>query len=132
MKTLRKLINNITNKFNTFISKRLRRGITSFAAYNIKGSHRKKNHILINEHTALVDLAPGEEGVVKALFVNDNIKSRLNDIGLVEGTIIRCLGDSPLGDPKSFLIRGAVIALRCDDCKNILITQARASSDCYR
>jgi ferrous iron transport protein A len=49
------------------------------------------------------------------------MRRRLLDIGLIENTDVECLGRSPGGDPTAFLIRGAVIAIRSEDCKNILI-----------
>ena len=50
-----------------------------------------------------------------------SIRRRLLDIGLVEDTEVECLGQSPLGDPCAYLIRGAVIAIRSEDCRGILI-----------
>ena len=55
------------------------------------------------------------------LTANGSIRRRLLDIGLVEDTEVECLGKSPLGDPCAYLIRGAVIAIRSEDCRNILI-----------
>jgi ferrous iron transport protein A len=49
------------------------------------------------------------------------MRRRLLDIGLIEDTDVECVGRSPSGDPTAFLIRGAVIAIRSEDCKNILI-----------
>ena len=49
------------------------------------------------------------------------MRRRLLDIGLIGETDIECIGKSPSGDPKAFLIRGAVIAIRSEDCKDILI-----------
>ena len=43
---------------------------------------------------------------------------RLLDIGLVEGTLVECLGESPPGDPRAYLIRGAI---RSRDCRDILV-----------
>jgi ferrous iron transport protein A len=43
------------------------------------------------------------------------------DIGLVENTPVECLGRSPGGDPSAYLIRGAVIAIRADDCRGITV-----------
>ena len=45
---------------------------------------------------------------------------RLKDIGVVENTVITCLMSSPLGDPRAYGIRGAVIALRREDARQIL------------
>jgi len=49
------------------------------------------------------------------------MRRRLLDIGLIENTDVECLGRSPGGDPTAFLIRGAVIAIRSEDCRDILI-----------
>lgn len=37
---------------------------------------------------------------------------RLKDLGLVEGTKVKCVLRSPLGDPYAYKIRGAVVAIR--------------------
>ncbi|HKM34544.1 MAG TPA: FeoA family protein [Lachnospiraceae bacterium] len=75
----------------------------------------------MNQHFSLNDIVPGERAVVSALKCTGNIRRRLLDIGLIENTEVECLGRSPGGDPSAFLIRGAVIAIRSEDCKNILI-----------
>lgn len=69
----------------------------------------------------LFDLKKGEKCVIYKILPNTNIHRRLLDIGLIENTVVQCVEISPLGDPKAFLIRGAVIALRSEDCRNILI-----------
>lgn len=61
----------------------------------------------------------GDKAIVKKVQTNDSIKRRLLDIGLIEGTKIECLLKSPLNDPTAYLIRGAIIAIRKDDCKDI-------------
>lgn len=43
------------------------------------------------------------------------------DLGLTVNTPVECLGVSPLGDPVSYRIRGAVIAIRREDSRQILI-----------
>ena len=71
--------------------------------------------------TTLVSLAPGEKATVVSLESTGSIRRRLLDIGLIKGTNIECIGKSPAGDPRAYLIRGAVIALRNNDCENILV-----------
>lgn len=66
-------------------------------------------------------LCPGEIAFVKGLNSNGALRRRLLDMGLVEGTRVECLGMSPGGDPKAFLVRGAVLALRAGDCRDIII-----------
>lgn len=67
----------------------------------------------------LCDMKLGNKGIVKKVKANDNIIKRLLDIGLIEGTLVECVLKSPFNDPKAYLIRGATIAIRDDDCKEI-------------
>ena len=66
-------------------------------------------------------LCPGEIAVVKSLNSSGALRRRLLDMGIVEGTRVECLGMSPGGDPKAFLARGAVLAIRGQDCRDIMI-----------
>ncbi|MGN0618000.1 MAG: ferrous iron transport protein A [Ruminiclostridium sp.] len=75
----------------------------------------------MNDINSLDEMQPGEQAGITAVAGKPAIRRRLIDIGLVEGTKIECVGKSPFGDPKAFLVRGAVIAIRSEDCKNILI-----------
>lgn len=67
------------------------------------------------------DLLPGECAVVTELSAPDAFRRRLQDLGLIRGTRIRCLMKSPMGDPHAYLIRGAVIALRQRDCETVTV-----------
>lgn len=69
----------------------------------------------------LYDLLPQESAFIKKLSCTGSIRRRLLDIGLTEQTKIICIGESPAKDPKAYLIRGAVIAIRREDGQNILI-----------
>lgn len=72
-------------------------------------------------YASLNDIKPGQRAVVKELCSTGSMRRRLLDIGLIENTTVECVGRSPLGDPCAFLIRGAVIAIRSEDCRDILI-----------
>ncbi len=72
----------------------------------------------------LAMLEEGECAVVSALHMNGAIRRRLQDIGLIAGTMVHCLQKSPSGNPAAYRIRGAVIALRKDDAKGIEITRS--------
>ena len=69
----------------------------------------------------LCDIAPGQGACVCGLATQGTMRRRLLELGLVDGTIVECLGRSPWADPSAFLIRGAVIALRKADCAGILV-----------
>lgn len=75
----------------------------------------------MNQQICLNDIKPGQHATVRALRSTGSMRRRLLDIGLVENTDVECIGKSPCGDPLAFLIRGAVIAIRTNDCKDILI-----------
>jgi DtxR family transcriptional regulator, Mn-dependent transcriptional regulator len=71
----------------------------------------------------LSDLAIGGEAVVHALAPSCTgpERRRLLDLGVVPGTRIRCEFASPFGTPRSYDIRGALIALRDHQADRILI-----------
>lgn len=69
----------------------------------------------------LSELKPGQKATVKKLVAGETIQRRLLDIGLIEETEVECLGRSPGGDPSAYMIRGAVIAIRAQDCCGIQI-----------
>ena len=61
--------------------------------------------------TSLSQLTVGQSGQVTELHLGGEMRRRLQDLGVIEGTHIRCLQRSIFGDPCAYLIRGAVIAL---------------------
>ena len=63
----------------------------------------------------LNELKLWDTAVVKEIFADGQLKRRFFDIGIVNGTKIKCVAISPQGDPKAFFVRGAVIALRNAD-----------------
>lgn len=69
----------------------------------------------------LFDLKKGEKCLIDKILIKTDMRRRLLDIGLIKNTLVECVEVSPAGDPKAFLIRDAVIALRQEDCKHILI-----------
>ena len=77
----------------------------------------------MNQKQTLDSIRPGERAVIQQLNVSGQMRRRFLDIGLIENTTVECLGRSPGGDPSAYLIRGAVIAIRAQDCRGILIRQ---------
>lgn len=69
--------------------------------------------------TLLSSLAVGKKGIVKKIPCECRLFERFMDIGLIENTVVECVGESPLKNPRAYLIRGAVIALRNEDCNKI-------------
>ncbi len=75
----------------------------------------------MRQELCLSDLQPGQHAAVRALRATGAMRRRLLDIGLIEDTAVECLGRSPGGDPSAFLIRGAVIAIRSEDGRDVLL-----------
>lgn len=69
----------------------------------------------------LSNLKPDECGIVAAVGGEYSMKRRLYDLGIVPGTKIACIYKAPLGDPKAYFVRSAIIALRTDDSSNIIL-----------
>lgn len=69
----------------------------------------------------LSSLNADETGIVIDLENKGVTRRRLQDIGVISGTKIKCVGKSPFGDPKAYIIRGAKIALRNSDAGKIKI-----------
>lgn len=74
-----------------------------------------------SKEITLDKLCLGEKGIVKFLTSNGVIRRRMLDLGLVDGTIVEALQQSPSGDPVAYSIRGAVIALRSEDAVKVII-----------
>lgn len=71
------------------------------------------------EALTLCELQVGEALTVEAVGGDAAMKRRLEDLGVVPETQILCWLESPLGDPRAYRIRGAVIALRKADAMHI-------------
>ena len=69
----------------------------------------------------LNQLPLNKSGKIKSIACNEGIKRRLLDMGLVNGTNIEPILVSPSGDPRAFLVRGTIIAIRKEDAKDIKI-----------
>jgi ferrous iron transport protein A len=74
----------------------------------------------------LCELKIGETGVIVNIETDKALKKRLQDIGLIRGSKIKPLHSSPCGNPRAYLIKGCVIALRNCDAEKILVSRGGA------
>ncbi len=74
----------------------------------------------------LNELKAGESAEVIQINLNGNIRRRLQELGLINGTLVKCVLIAKHGDPIAYRIRGALIALRNRDTKNIIIEPKEA------
>ena len=73
----------------------------------------------MDEIRSLCDIEIGETAVVERLNIHGTMRRRLLDVGLCAGTPVICVGRSPMGGIRAYLIRGAVIAIRDCDGKRV-------------
>lgn len=73
----------------------------------------------------LLSIKKGEKATIKKLENEEEMKNRLMDLGFTPSGKAVFLFEAPSGDPKAFLIRGAVVALRNSDCAKIKIEETK-------
>jgi len=73
------------------------------------------------ENETLLVLDEGRCARIAALDAADAPRRRLLDLGFTPGAQVRCLFSAPSGNPRAYLIRGAVIALRASDAESVRI-----------
>lgn len=66
-------------------------------------------------------IRPGVPVVVKEVRGGETLQSRLQDFGMVPGTLVCCRYRSPGGFVTAVECRGTVVALRTRDLQNIRV-----------
>ena len=72
----------------------------------------------MKEKCSLDKLPLGATGIVYRVNCNENIKNRIFDFGIMENSPVIPLFTSPF----AYLVKNAVVALRNNDCKDIIVT----------
>ncbi len=75
----------------------------------------------------LNDLKPGESGRIKNVYAN-NLRKRIIDMGLTNGTTIKVKKLAPLGDPIEIVVRGYFLTLRKSEARTIEIEKLEVAS----
>ena len=70
---------------------------------------------------SLDNLKNGSTATVQSINTGSNLKQRLMDLGFVKGATIKAIHQSPSKNPKAYLIKGVVIALRNCDASEIIV-----------
>ena len=74
---------------------------------------------------ALNSLKENEVGIVIKNNIKTKNKQNIENLGVTKGTKIKCLYQSPLNDPKAYLVKNIILAIREEDSKNILISKEK-------
>ena len=75
----------------------------------------------MKKNTTLNEVKLNEEVKIKKIDCTGNVKRRILDLGMIEGTKIKPVLKSPLGDPIAYEVRGSLISLREEESRNIEI-----------
>lgn len=75
----------------------------------------------MKEYNTLNEARLNEEVIINKINCRENIKRRILDLGMIEGTKIKPVFRSPLGDPTAYEVRGSLISLREEESSNIEI-----------
>jgi Fe2+ transport system protein FeoA len=73
---------------------------------------------------SLAAMRPGEGGIVVSLDGDVDLRVRLMEMGVVEGTPVKVIKYAPLGDPMEILLRGYHLSLRKDEARRIMVRPA--------
>ena len=66
-------------------------------------------------------LKSGEKAVVKEIMLNNSLKTRLGDMGMIKGIEIVLIRTAPFGDPIEVQVGNTFIALRINDAENVIV-----------
>ena len=75
----------------------------------------------MKKNSTLNEVGLNEEVKIKKIDCTGNVKRRILDLGMIEGTKIKPVLKSPLGDPTAYEVRGSLISLREEESRNIEI-----------
>ena len=77
----------------------------------------------------LSDIENGATYRVSEISCEKKTAMRLSELGLIPGSTIRYVMCAPTGEPKAYLIRGAVIALRSECTRNVTVVPERCQNE---
>lgn len=76
-----------------------------------------------NDCVSLSSVPVGGTAMVTGIAGEAANRRRFLDLGLIQGTVVRVLFKSPAQNPAAYQIRGAVIAIRGEDAKDIFVSR---------
>ena len=66
-------------------------------------------------------LSPNQQGIIKSVESNGDMRRRLQDLGFITGGKVVCLYKSPFGDPTAYRVKDSTIALRKEDASTVIL-----------
>ncbi|MDO4564119.1 MAG: FeoA family protein [Clostridia bacterium] len=69
----------------------------------------------------LRELSIGGDAIIVKVCAKGGLFSRLSELGMTKGSPVCCLFCAPGGNPRAYLVCGAVIAIRNADAEKVWI-----------
>jgi ferrous iron transport protein A len=69
----------------------------------------------------LSELSPGQSGKVQRVEVTGSARGRLQEMGLIRGTVVQFVRSAPLGDPIEIRVRGYRLSLRRQEAEAVIV-----------
>lgn len=73
------------------------------------------------KYLGMDEIPINSNGRIININMDDLMRRKLTDMGLVRGTEFKVDGQAPLGDPIKITLRGYNLTIRKRDAKNILV-----------
>jgi ferrous iron transport protein A len=87
---------------------------------SVKKSRRAKHNA---EARNLMELKPGESGILDRLELPEDDARRLMEMGFLPGHVITPGHSAPGGDPRVFRVDGSEVALRRETARKLILRQ---------
>ncbi len=71
--------------------------------------------------TSLDVVDPGRTCVIQAVSGEGAIRTRMLEMGLIKGTVIKVIRVAPLGDPIEFEVKGYNLSLRKKEARMVAV-----------
>ncbi len=71
------------------------------------------------EKVTLDKMCVGEAAEIIEMNVAGEMRRRMQDLGFIEGNLVRCMLKARSGEPTAFMVCGALIALREEEMRMI-------------
>lgn len=78
-----------------------------------------KCSICAGNRRKLSELHPGESGKIVSVGGEGNLRTRILDMGLTKGAVVRIVKKAPLGDPLELQVRGYALSIRKKEAEMI-------------
>lgn len=77
----------------------------------------------MNDCISLFELPAGSSGRIVSIKLPEDMRRRVQSLGMSVGTAVSCYAYAPCGNPGAYRIRGTTVALRKTDAEKILVRQ---------